>query len=112
MKYLGSSFCAEIRTHIMHNSPPLLTQTGACRPGRGTGTPAPWLTLTPRQPIRYPQTHKQDTAVQGKTFHIVVCIAFILKNVSSVVASGQRQIRARIIPNEVCQTVERTMKRD
>lgn len=37
-------------THTQY-SPPLSSQTDACRPARGTGTPAPWLTLDYREPL-------------------------------------------------------------
>lgn len=52
-------------------SPPLLAQMDVCRPGQGTGIPAPWLQFMYQQPLFSKQTQqakklkKHDCTLHG-----------------------------------------------
>lgn len=45
---------------VWGNSPPLSTQTDACRPGPGTGTPAPWLEPGGELKVTEARSEQQD----------------------------------------------------
>lgn len=56
-------------------SPPWLAQTGACRPARGTGTPAPWWTLVHKQPLEdyHKDMTQQCSAVYTGYYTVMRC---------------------------------------